>query len=198
MLTLLLLAACGTVSSDEEAELAALGLEDAIERAVDLGFDGFHAADSANISPQTGEGEVSGTLTVSGQVDQGASDNKNLRLDLLLEDYADLVDLDLEGSEDDDEDEEDFTVTYWTNEDPGLPYLELKLRDLPDGELSGTLYGSFEMEGDLEGMVELDLVLSGPLEPDGEGDGRPVDDAVIVTGTATGPRGGVYEVDTVF
>ena len=53
------LAACGggDVSSEQEAELSYLGLDSAIERAMDLGFAGFSAADSANIPEQVGNGD---------------------------------------------------------------------------------------------------------------------------------------------
>lgn len=68
------LTACGArIDSDREAELAALGLEGAIERALELGLAGFAAANSANIPEQVGSGDLSGTMTVNGQADQGAS-----------------------------------------------------------------------------------------------------------------------------
>jgi len=49
-----------------------------------LGFDGFNSASSANIATQTAAGAKSGTLTVTGQVDQGASANKGMRLQVAL------------------------------------------------------------------------------------------------------------------
>ena len=55
-------------------------------------------ASSANIPEQTGAGELSGTMTISGQVDQGASANKGMRLEMSLAgDYADVI---LEGDTD--------------------------------------------------------------------------------------------------
>ena len=54
-----------------------------------LGFAGFNAASSANIPPQMTTGDVAGTLTVTGQVDQGASSNKNMRLVEALVGYQD-------------------------------------------------------------------------------------------------------------
>lgn len=192
---LLLLAACNGsgVSSDEEAELAYLGLDTALVKAMVLGFDGFNAADSANIAPQSTSGDVSGTLTVSGQVDQGASDNKGMRLELVLEGYSDHVDLDLDGEDEDDDRE--FSVTYWTDADEGLPAFDLQLKDMPDGTLSGTLAGAFDMRGDLEGRVTLALTLDGTIEDDGLGGTQRVDGATTVSGRATGPGGGVYEID---
>ncbi len=185
---LLLLPACDDeVSSDEEAELAWLGLEGAVDKALTLGLQGFSQASSANIDPQAGEGDVSGTITVTGKVDQGSSDNKGLRLDVALDDYADLVDLD-------EDDDEDLEVRYETNPDDP-PYADLKLRDVPDGTLEGTLLGDVAMDGDLEGVVTLSLTLEGPLESDGAEGTRLVDGQTHVTGTATNDDGGTYEID---
>ena len=184
---LLPLAACNSVSSEAEAELSYVGLNGAIERSIGLGFDGFNAADSANIAPQEGEGDVSGTLIISGQVDQGSSDNKGMRLEMLMDDYADLIDVDA------DEDSE-FAVTYWTDPED-QPKLDMQLKDIPDGTVDGTLMGTFEMEGDLEGQVILDLNLSGAIEDDGDGGTQRVAGGTRVIGLATGPSGGEYEVD---
>lgn len=187
---LILLVGCGGgVSSEHEAELAYIGLDGALSKSLALGFDGFNAASSANIDAQSTTGDVSGTLTVTGQVDQGASDNKGMRLDLLLEEYSDLVDLDLDGEE------YDLEVTYWTDADTGLPAVDLQLKDIPAGTLSGTVTGTFEMQGDLEGEVILSLSLEGAIEDDGQGGTRRVVGSTTVTGTATGPAGGVYDVD---
>ncbi len=187
-----LLIACGGrgVSSEREAELAYLGLDGALVKAMELGFDGYNAASSANIDPQSTDGDVSGTLTVTGQVDQGASDNKGLRLELSLVEYSDVVDLDQDDSDDD-----DLIVTYWTDAGEGLPAFNLQLKDIPDGTLSGTLVGSFDMRGDIEGPVSLNLTLDGLLEDDGQGGTQRVQGSTTVTGTATGPSNGVYEID---
>src|SRR5688572_6436470 len=68
------------VDSDEEARRAYLGLDESIAKALPLGFDGYNAASNANIPPQSTTGDAAGTLTVTGQVDKGASDNKGMRL----------------------------------------------------------------------------------------------------------------------
>lgn len=189
---LLLLTACDEkVTSDEEAELAWLGLEIAVDKALTLGLIGFSQASSANIDPQSGEGDVSGTITVSGQVDQGSSDNKGLRLEIALVDYADLVDLDP-----DEDDEDELVVNYDTNPD-APPYAEIKLRDMPDGTLEGTLLGDVAMEGDLEGVITLSLTVAGPTESDGGSGVQLVDGETQVTGTATNDDGGVYEIDVI-
>lgn len=186
---LVLLTACGgKVSSEEEAEMAYLGLDRAVQRAMDLGFDGFSAADSANIDPQTGAGDESGTMTISGQIDQGASDNKGMRLDVVLEEYQDLVDLD------EDEDSE-VVVTYWTDAEEALPYFDLRLRNIPDGTFDGSFSGTFLMEGDLEGDVTIAVDIDGALQSDGADGTERAPGTVSVIGTAIGPGGGEFDID---
>src|SRR3954451_22262684 len=82
-LALILVAAAGCsngVHSDADAQKAYLGLDASVDKAINLGFAGFNAASSANIPTQMTTGTVKGTLSVSGQVDQGASSNKTMRL----------------------------------------------------------------------------------------------------------------------
>lgn len=187
---ILALACAGKVDSDKAAELAYIGLDAAVEKALGLGLDGYNAASSANIDAQSTVGDASGTLTVSGQVDQGSSDNKELRLDLLLEDYADLPDDDEDGVADDDDDPD---WVYDTDAD-ALPALDLSLRDIPDGTLEGTLVGTFIMEGQLEGEVALDLAIAGDIEADGADGVRRADGTTSITGTATSAYG-AFEID---
>src|SRR5215210_1711098 len=68
------------IDSDEQARRAYLGLDASIGKSLELGFAGFNSASSANITPQMAAGLEAGTLTISGQVDQGASANKGMRL----------------------------------------------------------------------------------------------------------------------
>lgn len=189
-LILLAMVGCNTgeVTSDEEAEMAWLGLHPAVGKAMNLGFDGFNAASSANIPEQQTTGDVSGTMTVNGQVDQGSSDNKGMRLDVALDEYSDVIDLD-------EDDEEEVVVTWWTDAEVGLPHLEMQLRDVPDGTLEGSFNGTFFMEGDLEGEVTLAITFSGLIEDDGAGGTQRVVGSSAVTGTATNDSDGVYEVD---
>lgn len=180
----LLAAGCGSgISSDEGAERAYLGLDGMVGKALALGFDGFNAATSANIPPQSTTGDVAGTLEVSGQVDMGASDNKEMRLDLALVDYQDA------------EPESDLVVVYDT--DPAAPpSLDLSLRGIPDATLSGTLVGRFVMTGDIEGPVDLNLAITGMTEadPSAADNVRRVAGTTHVTGTATSDFG-TYSVD---
>jgi hypothetical protein len=182
MLAVSALAACGDdgVSSTEAARRAYYGLDTMIGKAMDLGFAGFNAATSANIPTQTASGTVKGTLTVTGKVDQGSSKNKEMRLNTGLVDYQD-----------------DATnhVVYATS-DTSLPALDLSLKSIPTGTLTGTLAGAFSMTGDLTGVVTLSLSMAGELQAD------PVDATKVlrkpgttrVTGTAQSTYG-VFAVD---
>lgn len=148
------------IGSEEDARRAYLGLDLSIEKSLDLGMNGFNEASNANIPTQRGEGDVAGTIVVDGQVDQGASDNKGMRLTVALEGYSDGV---IEQVED-----EDVEITYDTFPDD-LPDLTLSLRNIPNGTLEGTLIGTYEMHGYIEGTATLDLMISGPIEDDGSG-----------------------------
>jgi hypothetical protein len=148
------------LGSEEDARRAYLGLDESIEKALDLGMDGFNAASNANIPTQAGQGDVSGSIVVDGQVDQGASDNKGMRLTVALEGYSDGV---IERVDD-----EDVEITYDTYPDDP-PDLTLSLRNIPDGTLEGTLLGTYELHGSIEGTATLDLTMSGEIEDDGSG-----------------------------
>lgn len=181
---LLMTVGCGGgVDSDEAAARAYLGLDRMIGKALALGFDGFNAATSANIPPQSTSGDVSGVLDVTGQVDQGASPNKEMRLRLALTDYEDAVP------------DTDLVVTYATGE-AAPAALTLSLRGIPDATLTGTLVGRFFMTGDLEGPVDLDLAIAGRTEADpaAADNIRRVVGTTTVRGTATS-EWGTYAID---
>ncbi len=176
-LALLLLAACGNnVSSSADAQKAYLGLDPSVDKAITLGFAGFNSATSANISPQTADGGVSGTLTVTGQVDQGASNNKGMRLAEALSGYSD-----------------DGKITYDT--DPNaLPALTINLKGIPTGTLDGSLTGAFRMSGVLDGQVSLALTFTGQLEAGAGSTVQRKAGTTHIVGTATSPAGS-YAVD---
>ncbi|MBL8918854.1 MAG: hypothetical protein JNJ54_08355 [Myxococcaceae bacterium] len=177
---------CGPpqVSSEETARRAYLGLDRSIGKSLTLGFAGFNAATSANIPDQSTSGDDGGTLIVSGQVDQGASANKGMRLKVAMAQYSDGV-VSFDGG----------TVRLVYATDAGaLPALDLQLRNIPDGTWSGTLAGTYQMDGDLKGSVTLNLQLSGQLENDGTGKPRRKAGVTSVTGTATSSSG-VYQVN---
>jgi hypothetical protein len=171
------------VASEEAARAAYLGLDKAVERGLNLGFAGFHAASSANIPTQEESGDESGTMTVTGQVDQGVSANKGMRLQLALAACSDGP----VARENDDE--KDFEVAYGTGD--GALTLNINLRNIPTGTFSGTLAGPVAMEGDLTGEVVLNVSFSGTLEedPDTAGGTRRQDGTTSVTGTATSDDG---------
>jgi hypothetical protein len=184
------LSGCGDdeVSSDEQARRAYLGLDDSISKSLQLGFAGFNAASSANIPPQAGTGDASGTLIIAGQVDQGSSDNKGMRLRVGMAGYSD-------GEIAVGEDEDPVNITYASSTDTATqPELVLQLRNIPGGTFTGTLVGDFEMTGDLEGKVTLNLSLAGEIEDDGTGKVRRTPGSTRVTGTATSGDG-TYNVD---
>lgn len=172
------------MADEESAEAAYVGLDLAIEKMMGLGFDGFNAASSANIPPQSTVGEATGTLVVTGKVDQGASANKGMRLNIELDEYSDETDP-----------EAPYIITYDTDPEE-LPFLELQLRDIPNGTLSGTFPGPVHMSGTLTGTVTLDITLSGAIEehPDEPGVVRRVEGSTAVTGTATS-RYGTFAID---
>jgi len=183
-------AACGSgLSSEDDAHRAYLGLDGAVEKALSLGMQGFRQASSANIPEQSTTGEETGTLTVRGQVDQGASANKGMRLSVQLVDYSDGPVIWVE-----DERELEVDIAYATHPDRP-PALNLSLRDIPDGTLTGSLAGEFLMSGDLGGTVTLNLAFSGRIEDDGAGGPRRVAGSTTVTGTATASSGSTYAVN---
>lgn len=143
------LAGCGDggVSSEEDAERAYKGLDTSIDQAIQLGFDGFNAASNATIPPQTGKGTMTGTMTISGKVDQGSSDNKTMSLNEALAGYSN-----------------DGKLTYDTA-DASLPVLDMKLSKIPTGTIAGTLKGTYTITGELEGTVTLTLSFTGDLQP---------------------------------
>jgi len=188
----LLSSACGgQVASEDEARIAYLGVDQVVSKVLALGFAGFRAADSANIPTQSDDGDESGTIVVDGQVDQGASDNKGMRLDVALDAYSDGTIDDPETDADD-----EIEIVYATAEGAPLD-VDLDLRDFPDGTLEGTLNGVVVMTGDLEGDLELNITLTGEIEedPDSAGDTLRVPGSTDVIGTASSANG-TFEIDT--
>jgi hypothetical protein len=173
----------GGLSSNEEARRAYLGLDKSVEKSLQLGFAGFNAASSANIPAQLTSGDATGTLTISGQVDQGSSANKGMRLRVGMANYSDGK-LTVPG------DGDTVELTYATPTDmASQPELTLSLRDIPNGSFTGKLLGKFQMTGDLEGEVTLDLAMTGRLEDDGTGKVRRVAGSTSIAGQASSEDG---------
>lgn len=168
----------GSVHSDADAQKAYLGLDASIDKAINLGFAGFNAAQSANIPTQMTTGTVKGTLTVTGQVDQGASSNKTMRLMTAYATY---------------QDDAMINVVYDTSA-TALPALTMDLKSIPTGTLDGTFAGAFTMTGDLKNTVTLTLGFTGMLQA---GSGTAVErkpGTTHITGTAVSDYG-TYNVD---
>ncbi len=176
------------IDSDTEARRAYLGFDNAIDKAIGLGFDGFNAASSANIPPQDGVGDVDGTMTISGQVDQGASSNKEMRLLVDLVAYADdAVD------DPNTDDEETIELVYDTLEN-APPELDMSLKNIPTGTFTGTLIGTFVVSGDLDAEADFNLALSGNLAEDAGGNVIRAPGTLAITGTVTSGDG-TFDVD---
>lgn len=191
---LLLVAAIGACSSsgsdidsNEQARRAYLGLDASIGKSLQLGFDGFNTANSANIDPQLDAGVKAGTLTITGQVDQGSSANKGMRLRVGMVGYTD-------GPFVIDADDNTIEVIYDTSADVATqPALTLSLKNIPTGTLTGTLVGAYHLSGDLDGDVDLNLTFSGTLQDAGGGAVSRAPGTTTVTGTAT-QGDGTYDV----
>lgn len=180
VLTTLGSASCssGNVNDEEAARRAYLGLDRAVDRALELGFAGYNAATNANIPEQSAPGDESGTMSVGGQVDQGNSDNKGMRLEVTLsEDYSD-------GPV-----EDELSIVY----NGGPLAVDLNMMGLPDAALTGSFTGTVVMTGDLMGEVDLDLSITGETE---EVDGiiQRKAGTVRVVGTASSDYG-EFDVD---
>jgi len=190
LLLCFVLAACSSdsVSSDEQARRAYLGIDPSIAKSITLGFDGFNTASSANISPQMVAGTASGTLTITGQVDQGSSANKGMRLLVGMTMYSDgPIMIDDKGHT--------ISVTYATDTTTTTqPALDMMLKNIPTGTLDGTLMGTYHLTGDIKGDVTLDLTFTGTLMSGSNNTVVRVPGSTHVTGTATS-GGGMYMVD---
>jgi hypothetical protein len=130
-----------------EAEVAWLGFEGAFVRALNLAFDGFNAATSATIPTQTASGDNDGSLTVTGDVDQGAASTKTMKLEAALAAYSD-----------------NGTLTYDTGAEAPAT-LDMTLTDIPTGTMSGTLVGAYQASGAFGGSVSFNLTFAGPIQP---------------------------------
>lgn len=177
------------IDSDTEARWAYLGFDAAIDRALNLGFAGFNAANSANIPEQTDVGEIEGDMFINGQVDQGSSDNKEMRLLVTLVEYEDEV-FDDPVTEDD---VEALRIRYNTVEG-SEPQLDLSLRNVPDGTFTGTLIGRMVVSGDVDADADFNVTLSGGIMDGGGGVVLREPGTLVITGTVTSGDG-LFNVD---
>jgi hypothetical protein len=184
----LLAAQCGGVSNAESARRAYIGLDKAVDRALSLGFDGFNAATDANIPPQMGNGDVAGTMLVTGQVSQGSSSNREMRLLVTLTDYRDMVTDNGDGGSG------AALRLIYSKPANGTPIaMDISLRP---PMFTGTLAGTVNMTGELEGAVTVNVTMSGQLmSMSGSGSRlQRVPGTTRITGTVTSSYG-TYNVD---
>jgi hypothetical protein len=184
-----LLGACGTsdsVDSNEQARRAYLGIDPSIGKSLGLGFAGYNAANSANIPPQMAPGATTGTLAITGQVDQGSSANKGMRLVVGMVGYSD-------GPFEVDSNHDKIDITYDTDAAAG-PALTLSLKGIPTGTLTGTLVGTYHLSGAIMGDVVLNLALAGKLADGGNGTVIRAPGTTTITGTAK-QGSGTYDVN---
>ena len=184
-------AACGSddIDSNEEARRAYLGLDPSVEKSLQLGFDGFNAASSANIPPQITTGDTDGMLTISGQVDKGASANKGMRLRVGMVGYSD-------GEVEINDDGDTVKVIYDTDADPTLqPLLDLKFMNFPAGTMNGTLTGTYVLSDDIESTATLTLTITGTTMDGGGGLVVRAPGDTHVVGTLVTDDDGTFDVD---
>jgi hypothetical protein len=188
----LAVAACGSsdvIDSNEQARRSYLALDGSIAKSLTLGFAGFNAATSANIPPESTAGLSAGTITVTGQVDQGSSNNKGMRLHVGMVAYSD-------GEVEIDTDHNVVVITYDTDPDVTLqPALTLSLKGIPTGTLDGTLTGTYHMTGDIKGDMTLNLTFAGTLADGGTGNVIRAPGTTTISGTATTANNGTFTVD---
>jgi hypothetical protein len=177
------------IDSDEEARRAYLGLDKSISKSLALGFAGFNAASSANIPAQMTTGDAGGTLGITGQVDQGSSANKGMRLRVGMVAFSDgEFAVDSSGKK-------KIAIVYDTHADAAMqPALELSLRNIPTGTFTGTLVGTYGMRGAIGGDAVLMLTFTGTLQSTASGGTERKPGTTKVTGTVKSGDG-EYQVD---
>jgi hypothetical protein len=181
---------CGngnSVTSDEQARRAYLGLDKSVSKSLALGFMGYNAATNANIPTEMAAGDATGSLTITGHVDQGNPSQVSMGLAAAMTMYSD-------GKIVVDDKNNTITVTYATDS-ATPPSLSLKLNSSAGDTLTGSLDGVYTMSGDLQGTVTLNLMINGTFSGTAPNVMR-VAGSTTVTGTAVNSSGGMYMVNT--
>jgi hypothetical protein len=191
-MAVILSAGCGdgngnAVNSNDQARRAYLGLDKSISKSLALGFMGYNAATNANIPTESAAGDASGTLTVTGHVDQGNPNQVSMGLSVAMTMYSD-------GKIAFDDMGDTINLTYATSA-AALPSLSLKLNASAGNTLTGSLTGDYTMSGDLQGNVTLNLQIDGKFSGTAPNVMR-VAGSTKVTGTAVNSSGGTYTVNT--
>jgi hypothetical protein len=175
------------VNSNDQARRAYLGLDKSISKSLALGFAGYNAATNANIPTEMAAGDATGTLTVTGHVDQGNPSQVSMGLSIAMAMYSD-------GKVTFDDMGDSTNLTYATSA-AALPSLSLKLNSSAGDTLTGSLAGDYTMTGDLQGTVTLNLQIDGKFSGTAPNVMR-VAGSTTVTGTAVNSGGGSYTVNT--
>ena len=123
------------VSSDEEARRAYFGMDESIANSSRSALQASTPRPAPTSRRSRPRAPRAGTITITGQVDQGNSNNKGMRLHVGMAGYTDgQVVIDGKAL--------DVNITYATNADSALqPALTLSLKNIPTGTLTGTLVG---------------------------------------------------------
>lgn len=193
MISGLFVAACSSdaVDSNEQARRAYLGLDKSIGKELALGFKGFSDASNANIPTESGTGDKSGTVAISGHVDAGSSTNKTMHVNVAMVMYSD-------GPVAYDDQNHTVTITYDTDTTvANQPLLSLTFNGFTStpGAYVGDLNGTYHLSGDLKGDVDLALHFSGMTSYDsGTMQVSRTPGSTTVTGTAT-DGDGMFTVD---
>lgn len=179
---------CGGVSNDAAARKTYVGLDRGVDRALSLAFAGFNAASSANIPPQMASGDLAGTMLVEGQVSQGSSANREMRLQVTLTDYRDMV------SDNGDGGTGAALRLIYSKPTNGTPItMDISLRP---PAFTGTFVGTLNMTGELEAAVTVNIAMAGQLEAVAgtTNNYQRVAGSTRITGTVTSSYG-TYNVD---
>jgi hypothetical protein len=149
LLGVFVLVGCGSDTINQRAQTVYVEIQDVIYDSMELAFKGFNTATSATVPPQTKTGDNKGTLTVTGQVDQGTSPDKAMKLQLELVDYPSAS---------------TTNTTFKTG--ATKPSLNINLKGIPNGTLDALLSGDFLMSGTLSGTATLSITMTGTLQKD--------------------------------
>src|SRR6185369_13898262 len=114
---------------------------------------GYNAATSANIPTEMAAGDATGSLTITGHVDQGNPSQVSMGLTVAMTMYSDgKIAIDDKG--------DTIALTYATAA-AAPPSLSLKLNASAGDTLTGSLAGDYTMSGDMQGTVTLNLQIDG-------------------------------------
>lgn len=170
------------------AEHAYLLMDEAVGTAIDLAFRGVNATTDGEVALQTEPAVGGGYVTVFGQLDARDASSVVASLSLRIEGFQELKDETAAAADPG----LGCEATYYTYRNGGsydpdfLPVLMLSAVDIPNGTYTASLVGTVYLSGAKTGPLEVDLALSGQIEPDPDVVDCPNTDCVRrVEGTTT-------------